>query len=65
MTKLFKIRPIPPNFGDRFPDGDYTVGRGAAPRGRAVIEAERATAAAKAGKKVRKTRKKAVRPAAE
>jgi hypothetical protein len=33
---------IPPDFADRFPDGDYTVGRGADPRS----AAERAASAA-------------------
>jgi hypothetical protein len=36
MTTRFKFRDIPPGFGDRFPDGSYTVGRGADPRGRAA-----------------------------
>lgn len=33
MADRFKFRPIPANFAARFPDGDYTVGRGADPRG--------------------------------
>ena len=68
MTKPFTIRPIPPNFGDRFPDGDYTVGPGADPRGRhAEAKPEDAVATApvrKPKKHVERTRKP-VRPAAE
>lgn len=32
MTKRFNFRPVPVDFGDRFPDGVYAVGRGADPR---------------------------------
>ena len=32
MTKKFKFPPIPVDLADRYPDGDYTVGRGADPR---------------------------------
>ena len=51
MKKHFKFRPVPADFGDRFPDGDYTVGRGADPRGaaeRAADEAAKKAAAAPA-----------------
>ena len=37
---------IPPDFVDRFPDGDYTVGRGADPRTAAEGAADAGRAAA-------------------
>jgi hypothetical protein len=33
MKASFKVRDFSTNFIDQFPDGDYTVGRGADPRG--------------------------------
>lgn len=32
MKPPYKFTPPPPGWLDRFPDGDYTVGRGADPR---------------------------------
>jgi hypothetical protein len=33
MIKVpFKFHSIPPGWADQFPDGDYTIGRGADPR---------------------------------
>jgi hypothetical protein len=32
-TKSFRFNDIPVDFGDHLPDGDYTIGRGADPRG--------------------------------
>jgi hypothetical protein len=32
-TKSFRFNHIPVDFGDHLPDGDYTIGRGADPRG--------------------------------
>ena len=59
MVKNFKPRPIPADYTDRFLDGDYTVGRGADPRGR--------TGEAAPVKKPRskKSKKRVVRTAAE
>jgi hypothetical protein len=67
MRKPFKLRPIPADFFDRFPDGDYTVGRGADPRGRAVEAPPKRSAQIATPKKSpgSKRRKKPVRPAAE
>jgi hypothetical protein len=66
MKERLKFRPIPANFGDRFPDGDYTVGRGADPRGAAERAAE-AAAAPNGAEKPRKAkpRKRLPRVAAE
>ncbi len=57
----FKLK-IPADFAKRFPDGDYTVGRGADPRSKAERDAD---AQDKAPKKMPSVRKKPVRPAAE
>ena len=67
MSTRFSFRPIPPDFVDRFPDGDYTVGRGADPRGRLAKSDVSDTAATVQSKKPRKPKrgKKALRPAAE
>lgn len=71
MKAPFKFRDIPAGFADRFPDGDYTVGRGADPRSSAERAAEQAAKAAQDSavpdKKVRpaKARKRVTRPAAE
>lgn len=62
MTTKWKFTPIPPGWVDRFPDGDYTVGRGADPRSKAEREADAKRAA---GKGADKTSKKPARPAAE
>jgi hypothetical protein len=35
----YSFRVPPPGWLDRFPDGDYTVGRGADPRGKASDDA--------------------------
>ncbi len=59
---------IPADFGERFPDGDYTVGRGADPRGAAEREAETAAEADKAPRGAKASPKlkgkKPARPAA-
>ena len=65
MTNRFNFRDFPPNFGDRFPDGTYTVGRGADPR----LPSEAATADQIGSFRERaakpKRAKKPLRPAAE
>jgi hypothetical protein len=48
---------IPADFGDRFPDGDYTVGRGADPRGRVQQQAAKPVPPRKAAVKLSKRRK--------
>ena len=66
MMHRFKLRPIPSAFADRFPDGDYTIGRGADPRG--IAERGKATIAnAQQPKKPRKrgAPKRVVKSAAE
>ena len=67
MTIRMKFREVPPGFGDRFPDGDYTVGRGADPRGRLVDVQKGHSEVAAGARKPRKSirRKTVVRPAAE
>ena len=40
MATEWNFKPIPIGWVDRFPDGDYTVGRGADPRGKAEREAD-------------------------
>jgi hypothetical protein len=68
MTIPFKLTPPPPGWLDRFPDGDYTIGRGADPRGKPEISQKHGarTAQRKAGP-ARKmpARKRASRAAAE
>lgn len=49
---------IPPDFTDRFPDGDYTVGRGADPRAAAERAADAGRAAAEGAAKQPKRRAK-------
>ena len=64
--KSFKLRPIPADFVDRFPDGDFTIGRGADPRGfndRADATSADVVRVKKAKKS--KPRKRVVRTAAE
>ena len=67
MTRRLKLREIPPDFYDRFPDGDYTVGRGADPRGLPIEEQAADVANASSGGKTRKKprRKPALPTAAE
>ena len=70
MTDRFKleIKDFPAEFLDRFPDGDYTVGRGADPRGRQAkpnVGVSDATAPVKRKSRGPRRNKKAVRPAAE
>ena len=64
MKDSFKFRSIPANFADRFPDGDYTIGRGADPRGRSEVRDAPTHLAEQKAKKPRQ-RKPVVRPAAE
>ena len=64
MADRFNFRPIPPNFSKRFPDGDYTVGRGADPRGAAERAADNAVKAP-AAKLAKPRRAKKIRSAAE
>lgn len=70
LTFKLKIRDVTAEYLDRFPDGDYTVGRGADPRGQAEREPDAAEAGARpaavpeGGRKPRRSRKP-VRPAAE
>jgi hypothetical protein len=64
MADRFNFRPVSPNFSKRFPDGDYTVGRGADPRGAAGRAADKA-AKAPAAKPAEPRRTKKIRPAAE
>ncbi len=40
MKTKWKFSKIPADFADRFPDGDYTVGRGADPRSAAERAAD-------------------------
>ena len=66
----FKFRDFPANFGDRFPDGAYTVGRGADPRHPDEIAASQhvpttAGTAPKAQKHKSRRTRKSLRPAAE
>ena len=64
--KRFTLRPIPADFIERFPDGDYTVGRGADPRGIAErIKATTAKALPQKKPRKRKASKSVLRPAAE
>ena len=65
MTKKFNFRPIPANLADRYPDGDYTVGRGADPRGAAERAAASAAQAPAAKPAKPRLGKKPLRPAAE
>lgn len=67
MTVSFKFRPLPADFAARFPDGDYTVGRGADPRGlQAREEGGNKAAEAQVSKRSKSRRiKKPLRPAAE
>ena len=67
MADRFNFRPIPANFGDRFPDGDYSVGRGADPRGAADRAADNAAKEPARASKPRKSKRpqKPLRPAAE
>ena len=66
MKKPFKLRRIPVDFGDRFPDGDYTVGRGADPRGLLdKPKAKPATAVRVKKSRNSKSRKRIVSTAAE
>ena len=66
MTKTYNFRPIPPNLADRFPDGDYTVGRGADPRGAAERAAQPAGGPEATGKPRRpRPRKRVPKVAAE
>ena len=62
-----KIWDIPAGFADRFPDGDYTIGRGADPRGRPIATEDSVSATQRASVKGQKPKrnKKPVRPAAE
>ena len=58
MTKLpFKLTAPPSGWLDRFPDGDYTVGRGADPRGSTdrSVDAKRQKAPRKPAKKRKRT----------
>lgn len=62
MTKKpFKLSAPPPGWLDRFPDGDYTVGRGADPRGAA--EFDTGTKPQKPHSKAGKKRKRAAEAA--
>lgn len=67
MTRKIKIWNVPADFADRFPDGDYTVGRGADPRGRSAPKPDKSAPAASSQGKPRKAKraKKSVRTAAE
>ena len=58
----WKFKPIPADFADRFPDGDYTVGRGADPRGAIARSAPKSAKRKPAAKRPRT--KKAPRAAA-
>jgi hypothetical protein len=58
MKPPFKFSIPPPDFADRFPDGDYTVGRGADPRSAVDRAAEAQRAAAEAASKPAKKRAK-------
>lgn len=64
-----KIKDFPADFADRFPDGDYTVGRGADPRGRVATspagDGDAGASPTQPPKSNRKRSKKALRPAAE
>jgi hypothetical protein len=71
MSQRWKLREIPEDSYDRFPDGDYTVGRGADPRlpGEAHAPAEvapkpKGADAAKTRKPRSGSRKRALRTAA-
>jgi hypothetical protein len=65
--KGFNPRPIPLGFGDRFPDGSYTVGRGADPRTSSGRTGDLVPALVDDLKKPRKpaAKKRPRRPAAE
>ena len=63
MAGTFDFRPVPVGFSKRFPDGDYTVGRGADPRGRLSQSNIDATVAAAPEKKRRKPRRRTEKPA--
>lgn len=53
---------LPADFTDRFPDGDYTVGRGADPRGKGERTAD--VSKREKLKAARRGRSKTVRPVA-
>jgi hypothetical protein len=68
MNKKLQVWDIPADFADRFPDGTYTVGRGADPRGKIEDAPAAATKAGPLPKKPaakRKLRKRVTRTAAE
>jgi hypothetical protein len=67
MTTRLPIWTVPADFADRFPDGDYTIGRGADPRGKIAKVASEAVKTDKSASKPPKPRrvKKSVRSAAE
>jgi hypothetical protein len=54
----------PPDFADRFPDGDYTIGRGADPRSAAerAADAERLDAAKAAKPATKRAKRKSAPP---
>lgn len=62
VAKAFKLSPIPPDFFDRFPDGNYTVGRGADPRRHDEIAADKKTERSAVAEKSIKRKAKAKTP---
>jgi hypothetical protein len=66
MKPPFKYTVPPPDFADRFPDGDYTIGRGADPRSAAERAAEPVYSnVAEASKPSKKRSKRQVVPPSE
>ena len=65
MTTRLKFRAIPPGFADRFQDGDYTVGRGADPRGLVGSTSEVGAKRNAAPRKPKKAPRRTARTAAE